>query len=754
MQAILGWDPAPDVAPPCHSTGAPMRHPVAALSLKLVAPILLGLVPVSGLWGQVPDGSLTPPQTAEPPPDTYSDAGVRSLVELAREARTEIAEGLASYQGRMWERSYFGISGSGFRRERGIYTEERLSTIRWSADGDHVVRWEGARRDIPIAGASSQRSDNLAGALARDLAGDRSEAQEPVVPPPLAYDPGSDRIAFGGEWALNPLADSAALHYRFRSGDTLTIQLPGQDRSIVLAEVQVEPRRSEFRLLSASLWFDVETGHLVRAGYRPSRPFDFVVDAADDADLPPGFLRPMRAEIRYVTIDHGLYDLRWWIPRRFTFEGEVQIAAFVRFPIALEWSVDDIRVNEPGTLIPEVIPEGWRVREATIGEEGDERVVTVLVPTVEELRNSPELMYGRRVARGIFSEGELRNLRRTLDRIGSAGSAFSGVRLAWGSQDRLTRYNRVEGLSTGVAAAIAVTPRVDVRGEVRYGFADREFGGEVRLRRGAVDRREEIAVFRRLASSTEWATPESLGSSLASALWGGDYAPFHRSVGAEAVIRRESRLLSQELRLFAERHESAVRGTHAHLSRLWTDRDMRENPEATEGSWGGAALRLRWEGGADPSRPRAFGSIRGEAATGSSDYGRAWVSAGVAVPLLPRVAVAVEGGGGGTVGELPAQRHFFPGGPSVFRASPAGDFSGEAFWFARGELGSGLPLLRTVAFVEALGVGSGKTFRSVEPVVAVGGGLSLLDGLFRLDVARVVQGGSGWHILAYTDGLF
>ena len=726
-----------------------MRYPATALFLTILA-----LAPPSAVAGQARDGPVASPQADAPPPDTYSDDGVQALVELAREARTEIAEGLSSYQGRMWERSYFGVSGSGFRRERGIFTEERLSTIRWSADGDHVVRWEGARRDIPIAGASSQRSDGLAGALARDLAGDRSEDQEPTVPPPLAYDPGSDRIAFGGEWALNPLADSAALHYRFRSGDTLTIQLPGQERSIILAEVQVEPRRSEFRLLSASLWFDVETGHLVRAGYRPSRPFDFVVDAAGDADLPPGFLRPMRAEIRYVTIDHGLYDLRWWIPRRFTFEGEVQVAAFVRFPIALEWMVEDIRVNEPGTLIPDVIPEGWRVREATLGDEEDERVVTVLVPTIEELRDSPELMGGQRVSRGIFSEGELRDLRRTLDRIGTVGSAYSGLRLAWGSQDRLTRYNRVEGLSTGLAAAFAVSPRVDVRVEGRYGFADQQVGGEVRLRRGAEDRREEVAVYRRLASSTEWATPESLSASLAAALWGGDYTPFHRSVGAEAVIRRESRPLTQELRFFVERHESAVRGTHAHLSRLWTDRDLRENPEATEGSWGGAALRLRWEGGADPGRLRAFGSIRGEAAIGSSGYGRGWVSAGVTAPLLPRLAFAVEGGIAGSVGELPSQRHFFPGGPSIFRAAPPGEFSGEAFWFARGELGSGLPAVRTVAFVEALGVGSRETFRRVDPMVAVGGGISLLDGLIRLDIARLVQGGSGWRVLAYTDGLF
>jgi hypothetical protein len=723
---------------------------------SITALFALALAVPPAIEGQQ-DGTAAGDVEARPEPqDAYRDEATRALMELARQARAGIADGLTSYEGRMWEHLYLGVSGPSFRRERGIIEQERVSRIRWSADGEHIVRWEGARRDFPIAGVTSEELGPAADGIVRDLSGDRSEAAQAQVPPPLSYDPGSDRIAFGGEWALNPLADTAALHYRYRPGDTLSISLPGREERIVLAEVLVEPRRTDFRLLSASLWLDVATGALVRAGYRPARPFDLALDGPEDGDLPPGFLRPIRAEIRYVSVDHGLFDLRWWIPRRFTFEGEAQVAAFARFPIAVEWTLGVTAVNEESQLIPDVMPEGWLVREARLGDEEDEDRprVTVLIPTVEELVRSDEIGRGGPLSGPVFSEEELRELRRTLDGLGTGDDWFQGSALAWGSQEQLTRYNRVEGLSTGVASAVSFARRLELRGELRYGFSDREVGGELRLARGPEDRREEVAVFRRLTSSSEWSTAGSLGSSLAAVLWGGDHTPFHRAMGGEVLIRRVTRPLTQELRLFVERHEGAERTTHAHLTRLWRDRDFPENPESLGGDWGGAALRLRWETTEGPGRLQAFGSLQGEAAAGTTAYGRGWFSAGATVPLRGRRVMALEVGAGSSVGGLPPQRRFFPGGPGIFRGGAAGEVAGEAFWFATGELGSRVSGIGLVTFVDVLAVASRDRLGSERPSIAVGTGLSLLDGLFRLDLARTVQGGSGWRLLIYSDGLF
>jgi len=716
-----------------------------------LAPILLG-----GLGGLGPLQAQTPgtdpdPGVREIPADTYADPHVEALLERARGARARVADGLESYEARMWERAYVGITGTGFRRERGLFDLERVSLIRWTRTGDHVIRWEGARRDLPILGITSAETGTGGLDLVEELVG--SDSRPPTIPPPLSYDPGSDRIAFGGDWALNPLADSAAHHYRFAGGDTLRITLPGVDRTLLIGEVTVEPRRTEFRLVSASLWFDLETGALVRAGYRPARPFDFELDMPDGEGAPPGVLRPILAEIRYVTVDHGLYDLRWWIPRRFTFEGEARVASLVRSPFSLEWTLEELNVNAPATLVPEVLPPGWTLRETEVERDGETRRFTILVPPAAELAASPELGRDPRGDGSPFSQEELRDLERTLARL-APGIGPPGIRFAWGLAEGLTRYNRIEGFSTGVAATTTVPGRLTLRAEVGIGTADREPRGELRLRAGGGGSSSSVAVYRRLDGSSEWARPHGLTSSLGTLVLGGERTPYHRSWGAEFRVLREGRPLSGELRVFAERQGSAERETHAHLRRLWSDRLLPENPGAERGGWAGTALRVDGEAGRDPGGIRGFGGIQVEAAAGTSAYLRGWSRIGATRPIGGRLSVGVEGGGGAAAGELPLQRRFQPGGPSLFRGAAAGELAGEAFWFARAEVGAQRPAARLVLFLDALAIGSRAELGRTDPLLAAGAGISLLDGLLRLDVARRLEGDRGWKAFLYLDGIF
>jgi hypothetical protein len=710
----------------------------------------VGLTPGLGAAAQTP-GPDAPPDVRSIPGDAYRDPEVRELLERARLSRADVAEGLDNYEARMWERAYVGISGTGFRRERGLFDMERVSRIRWTREGEHVIRWEGARRALPVVGFDSAENEVGGADLVRELAG--SESRDPTIPPPLTYDPGSDRIAFGGDWALNPLADTAAYHYHFESGDTLRLTLPDADRTLLIGEVRVEPRRTEFRLVSASLWFDLESGALVRAGYRPARPFDLELDGSDGDGSPPGFLSPILAEIRYVTVDHGLYDLRWWIPRRFTFEGEARVANLVRSPFSVEWTLDEIRVNEPGTLMPDPLLPGWTLREAEVEREGIPIRLTVLVPPANELGSSPELSRAPRGEGGAFSEEELRELEQTLEQL-SPGGGPPGIRLAWGLQESLTRYNRIEGLSTGAAASVSLPSSYTWRAELRLGVADREPRGELSVRSGSEQRGFSIAVYRRLDSSSEWARPHGFSPSVSTLVLGEEYTPFHRSWGAEGVVRRGGRPISGALRVFAERQTSAERGTHAHLRRLWTDRLLPENPAADVGWWAGSDLTMRWEAGMDPRGLRSFGTLRAEGGAGTSTYLRGWTSAGATRPLGRRLAAAVEAGVGGTAGELPLQRRFYPGGPAAFRGTGPGEVVGEAFWFARAELSVARPSARFVLFMDALQIGPRAEFGRTDPLLAAGAGASFLDGLLRLDVARKLDGDRGWKVFFYLDGLF
>jgi hypothetical protein len=735
-------------------------------------------------WEGVPAGAPTLRSSGEasralpfvvpmaPVPDTFGDPHVRRLLERGREARSRGAEGLASYQGRVWERIYLGLDAGAFRRERGLIQEERSALVRWSAEGERRVLWEGARRDIPIAGLSSARDEGLAASLARELGRSR-------LPPPLTFDPGSDRIFFGpSDWALNPLADTAGLHYRFHSGDTLRITLPEDGRQVVLAEIRVEPRRSEFRLLAASLWFDTTSGALVRGVYRPARPFDLAMDGdPDDRDDVPRLLRPIRAEIRVVSVDHGYFDFRWWIPRRFLFEGEASVGRVARFPLRVEWTLDDVEVNAavPPELSGEDRPEGWNVTTTWVARasRGDSVPVTLIVPPAADLATGSGVSDALIPARPSVSESELRELESRLSSLLPV-PAGAGVDWLWGLEESLLRYNRVEGLAAGLGARGRLPGGLELQGRVRSGVSARRPTADLVLRGGTPGRRWEAAVFRDLRGASEWHDPGSLSASLGNLVNGEGPAPWYRAWGASVGAERHSGGHRWGATLFAERQGTAEFGTSDHLRRLLDgERILSPNIEAREGGWAGIRGDHRWQSGVDPSGIRLFTQARGEAAGGESGYGRGSLRAAAVIPLVPGWEGALEVGGGGAVGDLPRQRRFFPGGPSGFRGGLVGEREGEGYWLARAEVGRGFTGARAVVFLDALrmlrasgpdtgfaegggslepGDGGGGHLR--HPDLAAGVGVSLLDGLLRMDVARKVRPEGGWRLHFYLDGLF
>ena len=72
----------------------------------------------------------------------------------------------------------------------------------------------------------------------------------------------------------------------------------------------------------------------------------------------------------------------------------------------------------------------------------------------------------------------------------------------------------------------------------------------------------------------------------------------------------------------------------------------------------------------------------------------------------------------------------------------------------RAEVGRGVPGARVVGFGDMLRLDPFGTGTPAPVDVAAGVGLSLLDGLARLEVGRRVSGTGPWRIQAYLDGLF
>jgi hemolysin activation/secretion protein len=137
--------------------------------------------------------------------------------------------------------------------------------------------------------------------------------------------------------------------------------------------------------------------------------------------------------------------------------------------------------------------------------------------------------------------------------------------------------------------------------------------------------------------------------------------------------------------------------------------------------------------------------------TGTYGFGRASGTLRLTAPLGPTLAGALELGGGMSAGRVPVQSNWYLGGPGTLRGYGGNAMSGDAFWRARLELANRWPAARVVLFSDVERAGPREQLSLAQSLAGVGVGVSLLDGLIRLDVARAVRSPTGWRIDFYTD---
>jgi hypothetical protein len=270
-----------------------IRASLFVLSALMVGEGAVGRVPSALAQQPRPEAALTAVERDTVPADAYLDAPVRALMERARAARGRTDTTLQSFEVTWRERAYLGLDAERLRRERLLFRQERAARVHWRQGDERVVKWLGIRQQSAFGRAEEDPEITFA-----------------------FLDPSSDRLFLGDVWAVHPLADTAAIHYRYRSGDTLQIHLPALDRAVTMVEVVVEPREARFNLVAASLWLDLETALLIRAVYRPARDFDLEKDQPEEAGDVPRFLKPIRFATDWAVIEYGLQEFRWWLPSR------------------------------------------------------------------------------------------------------------------------------------------------------------------------------------------------------------------------------------------------------------------------------------------------------------------------------------------------------------------------------------------------------------------------------------------------------
>jgi hypothetical protein len=745
-----------------------------AVRTAVVAAVVLAAAPVAP--SQSPTGGDT---------TSYLDAQSRLLVERARARRRTYDASISEYTTSMKERIGMGIRA--LRRDRMLYHREMALRITWRRDSLGQIDVVGAREGVPVA-LKGER-------LPEDLVQDADD---------YAFDPSSDRLSLGSDsgFIIHPLAPGAEAHYRYQAGDSTALTFP-DGRRLRLYELRIIPRRPDAHLVAGALWIEGDGYGVVRLLTRLARPFDFEMDierragragdtatvvrgrprgrrgpadttiAADataetdggrdgDDDI-PGFLKPIRAEVRFFAVEYGLWDDRWWLPRLISFDAVATVARFAELPLRYELVYEDYRVTGDTAAVrgapPERVPndtararckEQWGDDVSCRCRDGRCFAFTVAVPPdTAALLASAELPAGfRTMSDTMLSEQEIADLADQLR--GLPGTPWLPVWQPprWG----LFRYNRVEALSLGARGEIEAGPwRLD--GLVRLGVADLVPNGELGVERAGLAARTRLAGYYRLAAADTTTRPFGLLNSSAALFFGRDDGDYFRALGVELAGRPAlTRAQGYSWRVYAERQRPVAKETDVSLPWVFDRRQVfRANIAADTADQIGLMVQARATrslGGA------TIGSEIGvDGAAGTFAFVRSTMALRLTTPLPGPLTAGFEVAGGTARGDVPVQSLFYLGGPYSLRGYDGGTAAGEEFWRARVELANDFPAARLALFADAGKAAPVGALATRRALLGVGVGASFLDGLVRIDVARATRAPLGWRVDVYFDGV-
>lgn len=718
------------------------------------------------------------PPTAADSAAAFADPGAAALFGRARAARLNTSNAIRSYTAVVRSRIAAGMRMP--LKDRTLFRQEAAARVRWSRDAETVVQILAARTQDP-GGVSAP--DGISGIGIDEL-----------------FDPNEDRMYFGmgddddddndhpddGDdeyWIEHPLGEAAERHYRFESGDTLTVHL--QDgRTVRAIELRVTPRRDDPHTVRGTLWIDAESGALAQAAFRLARTVDILRDTnaldedeEDEIGKIPGFLKPFEFDITLMTVEYSLWEMEHWLPRTMRLEG-VARAGVLRFPGSTDVSYDilDVELDAPGLRRSSSADDSARayalesaaahrvaaewgadaedMHVVTRNEDG--RPMLVLVP-----EDSTRLLHSEELpppiwsdAPGFATKGEIDQLSERLASLGSPLRRDVPTHFGWGfGEGEMLRYNRVEALSIGARVKTAL-PFADATATARFGFGDLHPNVDISLRRESFRRTLDLRAYHELTTVDPSADALGLANSLSALTLGRDAGEYYRASGASLTwTPPATQRAVWELTGYAEYQNDVRRHTHIALPRLWSDSVFRRNITAAEAMQYGGVLALRPWWGTDPMRAQ-FGielMLLGE--TGDYDLARGAVTLRTAVPLFRGVRVGAEAGVGSSVGDVTPQRMFFLGGAHTLRGYDPSTVAGTSMARARLELARTASFGAVALFSDWGWAGDREDIRNANQRWSVGAGASLLDGLLRLDLAYGLRNPTGWRLDLHLDSV-
>lgn len=395
----------------------------------------------------------------------------------------------------------------------------------------------------------------------------------------------------------HPLSAAGLREYQFALGDSLRIRLP--DRVIEVDEVKFRPRDATQPRAVGTLYVDRETAAVVRMALTFTR----------------AAILDRRIETLAVTLENGLVDGRFWLPRRQELEV-ARTSTWLDFPargiIRGRWEVGDYKVNQelPVSIFAgsEIVSESPQALasypfEGALLDQVPSDVVAVTDADVARVRAQAEALVRQQL----------------LNR--ASGTSLSARRFS-----DFLRVNRVEGLAFGAGTRWSATPTVSASLSLRYGVDDARLKGRLSVSRsrGLASSPGSLELFggREYRDAGDEMETSLVRNSLAAQEFGSDYTdPYEvrevgigTGLGEWAGVRLRSEVAWEDQRAVAVhaapssgRYEPTIPASSLHGARvaLLAERPLDDGPFGVRLRWRAELRGGLWEGGTRTLRASA-----------------------------------------------------------------------------------------------------------------------------------------------------
>ena len=316
-------------------------------------------------------------------------------------------------------------------------------------------------------------------------------------------------------------------------------------------------------------------------------------DNDPDDDIPrwvKPMITPMKANVSSITVEYGLHEGRFWLPRSQAIEGAAQVS-FMHVPFKLEqrYSYESVNGTEPLTdeitiAVADTATDSLsragrserRANECKAGgtervrrqvNRGEDLVILVRTPC-----DTVALAHSSELPKSIYDEGEA--VFGTAERDALVAEALTlgaqpdfaplPATVSWGLP--FTRFNRIEGLSSALPVDQVLGNGYSAHALFRLGVADLSPNGALSLDRTDGRRKIGAGVYRRLVASNDWGDPLGFSSSVSALLFGRDEGFYYRTWGAELRGEKDYGLINS-WRLFGEQQFDATAHTEFAIAR-------------------------------------------------------------------------------------------------------------------------------------------------------------------------------------------